>query len=342
MCQRQIFADGRNHWQAPGIFRSLCKMDVRYLPFDVQKCVLKFGSWDHDANELLLLKHPSHPITEKYIPSSEWDLVHVDVSVNTVKYTCCDHPYQDMAFKFVIHRRPLYYVFNIIIPCIILMCLVLFSFFLPPDSGERITIVVTILLAFTVILQMLNQSMPRNSDCAPVLLVFYVVIMAESTFSLFTTCLVLVAHYRGEDHLIGSPPACLMKFTKKISHSMCVYQNKDAFKQVKTKPTANGIPFQPISNENDEEELANKVSVDYIQHEKLDSVLAELETITTQMRDMDMQDQCEMEWKQLARVLDRMFFFLILFSYIVSSVGILVPAYFGHSTEDRGLSEEQT
>ena len=56
--------------------------------------------------------------------------------------------------------------------------------------------------AFTVVLQMMNQSMPRNSDSAPVLLVFYVIIMAESTLSLFTTCLVLVAHYRGKVYII--------------------------------------------------------------------------------------------------------------------------------------------
>ena len=92
-------------------------------------------------------------VTERYIKSSEWDLVHVDSVVNTVKYKCCPHPYQDIALKFIIHRRPLYYIFNVIIPCIILMCLVLFSFYLPPESGERITIVITVLLAFTVILQ---------------------------------------------------------------------------------------------------------------------------------------------------------------------------------------------
>ena len=72
------------------------------------------------------------------------------------------------------------------------LTLLLFSYFLPPESGERITIVITVLLAFTVILHVLNQSIPDNADCAPVLLIFYLVVMGESTMSLFTTCMVLV------------------------------------------------------------------------------------------------------------------------------------------------------
>ena len=29
----------------PGIFKSTCKIDITWFPFDDQKCELKFGSW---------------------------------------------------------------------------------------------------------------------------------------------------------------------------------------------------------------------------------------------------------------------------------------------------------
>ena len=61
-------------------------MDVKYFPFDVQYCVLRFGSWEYDANALVLKQHNAPVITNKYTKSSEWALVHVDVSVNTIKY----------------------------------------------------------------------------------------------------------------------------------------------------------------------------------------------------------------------------------------------------------------
>ena len=45
----KIDYDGMNTWNAPGIFKSICQMDVKFFPFDVQYCILRFGSWEYDA-----------------------------------------------------------------------------------------------------------------------------------------------------------------------------------------------------------------------------------------------------------------------------------------------------
>ena len=52
-----------------------------------------------------------------------------------------------------LRRKPLYYVNSIIAPCIIQMVIILFTFFLPPESGERIGVVITVLLVFAVYLE---------------------------------------------------------------------------------------------------------------------------------------------------------------------------------------------
>ena len=56
-----------------GIFMSTCNVDVRWFPFDVQKCDLKFGSWTH--NGWLLDLQMLAVDTSTYIPNGEWDLV---------------------------------------------------------------------------------------------------------------------------------------------------------------------------------------------------------------------------------------------------------------------------
>uniref|UniRef100_A0A1I8FGY5 Neur_chan_LBD domain-containing protein n=1 Tax=Macrostomum lignano TaxID=282301 RepID=A0A1I8FGY5_9PLAT len=33
----------------PGMFRSTCKIDITWFPFDTQVCKLKFGSWTYDG-----------------------------------------------------------------------------------------------------------------------------------------------------------------------------------------------------------------------------------------------------------------------------------------------------
>ena len=33
----------------PGIFKSTCKIDIAWFPFDDQKCDLKFGSWTYNG-----------------------------------------------------------------------------------------------------------------------------------------------------------------------------------------------------------------------------------------------------------------------------------------------------
>lgn len=56
-----------------GIFKSTCYIDVRWFPFDVQRCDLKFGSWTYGGWSLDLQMIEAD-ITG-YIANGEWDLV---------------------------------------------------------------------------------------------------------------------------------------------------------------------------------------------------------------------------------------------------------------------------
>lgn len=33
----------------PGIFKSTCKIDITWFPFDDQNCLMKFGSWTYNG-----------------------------------------------------------------------------------------------------------------------------------------------------------------------------------------------------------------------------------------------------------------------------------------------------
>ena len=41
--------DGSCLYVPPGIFKSTCKIDITWFPFDDQLCDLKFGSWTYSG-----------------------------------------------------------------------------------------------------------------------------------------------------------------------------------------------------------------------------------------------------------------------------------------------------
>ena len=58
---------------------------------------------------------------------------------------------------------------NILLPCFMLSVLIMIGFLLPPDSGEKISLGLSVLLAFTVFLVMIADSIPRTSLAVPIL-----------------------------------------------------------------------------------------------------------------------------------------------------------------------------
>uniref|UniRef100_A0AAQ4R1U4 Uncharacterized protein n=1 Tax=Gasterosteus aculeatus aculeatus TaxID=481459 RepID=A0AAQ4R1U4_GASAC len=133
-----VNSSGYAEYLPPGIFMSTCNVDVRWFPFDIQKCELKFGSWTYDG-WLLDLQMEDADISG-YMPNGEWDLIGVPGSRNEAYYDCCKEPYQDVKFIVTIRRRTLYYALNLLIPCVLLSSMTLLIFVLPADSGEKISL----------------------------------------------------------------------------------------------------------------------------------------------------------------------------------------------------------
>lgn len=45
----------------PGIFKSTCKIDITWFPFDDQRCEMKFGSWTYDGFQVSFVWIFSYP-----------------------------------------------------------------------------------------------------------------------------------------------------------------------------------------------------------------------------------------------------------------------------------------
>ena len=66
-----------------------------------------------------------------------------------------------VRFTIVLERRPYSYVLNIIIPTVVLAVLSALSFIVPVDSGEKMSLGISILLAFSVFMLILQDNTPQ-------------------------------------------------------------------------------------------------------------------------------------------------------------------------------------
>lgn len=62
-------------------------------------------------------------------------------------YTCCDEPYLDITFNITMRRKTLFYTVNLIIPCMGISFLTILVFYLPSDSGEKVSSAIRIFQA---------------------------------------------------------------------------------------------------------------------------------------------------------------------------------------------------
>uniref|UniRef100_A0A8C5CV97 Neuronal acetylcholine receptor subunit alpha-7-like n=1 Tax=Gadus morhua TaxID=8049 RepID=A0A8C5CV97_GADMO len=173
----------------PGIFVSTCSVDVTWFPFDIQRCEMKFGSWTFDGWHLDMQMKEAD--ISGFMPNGEWDLLEVPGTRNENFYDCCAAPYPDVTFVVTLRRRTLYYALNLLIPCVLLSSMTLLGFLLPANSGEKISLGITVLLSLTVFMLMVAEIMPATSDSVPLIGQYFVSTMVIVGMSVVATVFVL-------------------------------------------------------------------------------------------------------------------------------------------------------
>uniref|UniRef100_A0AC34Q3H0 Uncharacterized protein n=1 Tax=Panagrolaimus sp. JU765 TaxID=591449 RepID=A0AC34Q3H0_9BILA len=174
---------GNVTWLFSGLFTSSCQMRVRYYPFDSQECELKFASWSHDISEIDLVLTTNEGDLSSYMNSTEFDLTEMWATRQIHHFPTDNHSlWPTVAIQIKMERRPLFYVFNHILPCMLISAMAVFAFSMPPETGEKINMSITTMLSMGVYLQSITESIPPTSDAVPIIGQYYVA-------SLFIVCL---------------------------------------------------------------------------------------------------------------------------------------------------------
>lgn len=166
-----VSSDGTVLWLYPALVKTSCKLNVKYFPFDSQQCGIVFISWTHSGYELDVFYNESADGTTSYYEpeNQEWAVERITGERHEKFYACCKEPYPDVTFTIHMRRGSLFYVVNLIAPCLLIFFISFLGFFLPVESGEKVNLETTILLALVVFLLMVGETMPPTPDSIPVL-----------------------------------------------------------------------------------------------------------------------------------------------------------------------------
>uniref|UniRef100_A0A8C6J5L7 5-hydroxytryptamine receptor 3A n=1 Tax=Melopsittacus undulatus TaxID=13146 RepID=A0A8C6J5L7_MELUD len=160
-----------------------CSLDIYNFPFDVQNCSLTFTSWLHHSEfrdiNLSLWRQPELVKFDRsvFMNQGEWELLYVLTHFQ--------------EFSLVIRRRPLFYTVSLLLPSIFLMVMDIVGFYLPPNSGERVSFKITLLLGYSVFLIIVSDTLPATAVGTPLIGIYFVVCMALLVISLTETILIV-------------------------------------------------------------------------------------------------------------------------------------------------------
>ena len=171
----KLYSDGLVYLFFLTSFTVPCRIDARLFPFDTQHCKATFESWEHPIGEVkITLQNPDEWLAEsisKFVDNGVWDLVDIDYQELVNVYPSGE--YSAIAVILIISRRPLFYVFTVIIPCGLLSMITLMVFILPAESGEKVSLGINNVLALTLFQQLFSGIMPPTSDKAPLICEYF-------------------------------------------------------------------------------------------------------------------------------------------------------------------------
>nr|XP_022312569.1 neuronal acetylcholine receptor subunit non-alpha-2-like [Crassostrea virginica] len=185
-------------WWPFQVFETKCHIDITYFPFDRQTCNITLTIWTHTIYEVNISKSNQGLNFYEFYPNSVWEITSTSYHVNTVSDE------SEVTFTFNLRRKPGFYILNLILPIFFLGSLNLVVFVIPTQSEEKIPFSITLFLSFAVFLNILDSTLPENSENTSCLCVYLVIELTIAVFILVISAIqVRIYHRNSATHLSG-------------------------------------------------------------------------------------------------------------------------------------------
>ncbi|XP_055958784.1 neuronal acetylcholine receptor subunit alpha-6-like [Patella vulgata] len=105
----------------------------------------------------------------------------------------------------ILARRPAFIVLNVCLPIAVLSLLNVAVFRVPIDSGEKLSYVLTVLLALAVFMSIVGGMLPTTSTTIPLLTIYLSSLLGFSTCSALLTVYIMSVAHRPESRPVPKP-----------------------------------------------------------------------------------------------------------------------------------------
>ncbi|XP_077999217.1 neuronal acetylcholine receptor subunit alpha-10-like [Glandiceps talaboti] len=223
----RITSEGKVRWHYPTITTISCKMDVHNFPFDDQCCPMKIGPWVWDGRDVdIAYENEEGASTDNFESNGVWDIIDVKVNHSVEYYYCCPGvPYPSVTYVIHLRRRFQSYILRLTVPTMCLCILSVSSFFLPPESGERIGLCMTSLLTMFVFYQLIADEIPPTSQI-PSISLYISIDISLMVLNCIVTIGMLHVYHRGSNK---NAPLWMKKLASryvKLTKCLCIKRQK--------------------------------------------------------------------------------------------------------------------
>ncbi|XP_073511374.1 5-hydroxytryptamine receptor 3A-like [Phyllobates terribilis] len=315
-----------------------CSLNIYNFPFDLQNCSLTFTSWLHTIQDInvSLWRTPEEVKEDKsvFMNKGEWELLYVLSQYRM--FVENEDSYAELKFHVVIKRRPLFYAVNLLLPSMFLMVMDIIGFYLPPDSGERVSFKITLLLGYSVFLIIVSDTLPATAIGTPLIGVYFVVCMALLVISLTET--ILIVRLVHKQDLQPHVPEWVKKLVlEKITVLLCIRDKKkfsascihssNMSRQVENSSTGKTTWSLGVINhctgvggEQDYESSIGAILPTKESSVVVDSILHEIASIRQYLEKRDEYRDIAKEWLQVGYVLDVLLFRVYLVAVLAYTI----------------------
>ncbi|XP_061093674.1 5-hydroxytryptamine receptor 3A-like [Conger conger] len=323
---------------------SACRLDIYAFPFDVQNCSLTFGSYLHVASDLQLTlgRNISEVLEESRSvlrSAGEWELLDLRATDNAPHTR--DHPihhdHDQVVFYIILRRRATLYVVNLLVPSCFLITVDLFSFLLPPQSVDRSSFKMTLILGYTVFLLIMNDLLPITGSRTPLINVFFSICLALMVSSLLETILITNILYSSSQYP-SIPRWIRVIVLQYLARLVCLYQKPSNRVTVTLHSAVQAEKYEAaagpsvISGPQEPQGPQGKGHFhEELLLQELRRLSADLLAIRLKMDRSQQGSQNAEEWVQIGNVIDRLLFCLYLLFICASFLTIIMIWAHWHS-----------